>query len=271
VTVIGSEGATTPCGVALISIEDTGGDAAASEPRLVFGLARQTPPDEATFGTGAFARTIADVVERGIADSGLKADEVQLAVVNVPQPTTGNVGLRGRQARAAAALGAGLAIGEVRDADFTDSRILGDLSLFTRRVQTFAGPAITHIEVIVLGNRRGAAGSYMACNTVTSDLIDMRPVKRMLRTVGFPIDADGELDTSRLAAVIAKLGVRSDGLVDGAPTTIFSSVTPPEKHVRAAMSGALGAVLHTTRIFGTFDPIQQAPNGGGTICCIVCA
>jgi len=39
--------------------------------------------------------------------------------------------------------------------------------------------------------------------------------------------------------------------------------------VRAAMSGALGTVLHTTRIFGTFDPIHQAPNGGGTICCIV--
>src|SRR5262245_8877942 len=40
VTVIGSEGATTPCGVALISFEGTSGDAGASGPRLALGLAR---------------------------------------------------------------------------------------------------------------------------------------------------------------------------------------------------------------------------------------
>jgi hypothetical protein len=58
-------------------------------------------------------------------------------------------------------------------------------------------------------------------------------------------------------------------MVRGAPTAIYTSATPPEKHLRAAMSGVLGATLHTTRIFSTVDPVQQAPLGGGTICCIV--
>lgn len=91
----------------------------------------------------------------------------------------------------------------------------------------------------------------------------------MLVEAGLQLDGDGELDTGRLVATIAKLGVHPSGHVAGAPTTIFSSATPPEKHVRAALSGVLGAALHTTRIFSTFDPIQQAPLGGGTICCIL--
>ena len=93
--------------------------------------------------------------------------------------------------------------------------------------------------------------------------------KRMLIDAGLQLDLDGELDTGGLVAVIAKLGVHPSGQVSGAPTTIFGSATPPEKHVRAALSGVLGATLHTTRIFSTFDPIQQAPLGGGTICCIL--
>ena len=109
----------------------------------------------------------------------------------------------------------------------------------------------------------------MACNTLTTDLLDMRSVKRMLVKAGLPLDRDGELDTSRLVATLAKLGVDPSGRVSGAPTTIFGSATPPEKHVRAALSGALGATLHTTRLFSTFDPVQQAPVGGGTVCCIV--
>jgi hypothetical protein len=91
----------------------------------------------------------------------------------------------------------------------------------------------------------------------------------MLMRAGLKLDEDGELDTSRLVATLAKLGVAPSGRVGDAPTTIFGSATPPEKHVRAALSGVLGATLHTTRIFSTFDPIQQAPVGGGTICCII--
>jgi hypothetical protein len=104
---------------------------------------------------------------------------------------------------------------------------------------------------------------------ITQDLLDARSLKRMLVGCGLKLDADGELDTGRLVAVLAKLGVHPSGRVAGAPTTIFGSATPPEKHVRAALSGVLGATLHTTRIFSTFDPVQQAPLGGGTICCIL--
>jgi len=267
VTVVGAEGASTPCGYAFV---DRGGKGLPDgPPRLVFGLARVAPPPEETIGTVACALQVKVAVERGISDGGMRAADVETVIVNVPQPTSGDVGVRGRRGRAAAALGAGMALGEIAQGSVRDDTIVSDVSLYAKRVQTFTGPAIRNIEVIVIGNARGTGGDLLACNTITADLLDARPVKRMLVAAGLALDRDGELDTSRLVATIAKLGVDPTGRVCGAPTTIFNSATPPEKHVRAALSGVLGATLHTTRLFSTFDPIQQAPVGGGTICCIV--
>jgi len=267
VTVIGAEGAATPCGYAFI---DTGHSKSPSGPRrLALGLARIAPPPEETIGTAAFALAAKAAVETGIRDGGMSPADVEVAIVNVPQPTSGDVGVRARRGRAAAALGAGLALGEIIAEQVRDDAIASDGSLYAARVQTFTGPAIRDLEVIVIGNAPGRGGDLFACNTLTTDLLDVRSVKRMLVKAGLQFDQDGELDTGRLVATLAKLGVDPSGRVSGAPTTIFNSTTPSEKHVRAALSGALGATLHTTRLFSTFDPVQQAPVGGGTVCCIV--
>ncbi|MFZ2065640.1 MAG: ring-opening amidohydrolase [Xanthobacteraceae bacterium] len=267
VTVIGAEGASTPCGYAFI---DSGNTGSRSGPRrLALGIARAASPPEETIGTAAHALAVKAAVEAGMNDAGMQPADAQVVIVNVPQPTSGDVGLRGRKGRAAAALGAGLALGEIAQDQVRDNTIVSDGFLYTSRVQTFTGPAIADLEVIVVGNAPGGGGDLVACNTLTTDLLDMRSVKRMLVKAGLPLDRDGELDTSRLVATLAKLGVDPSGRVSGAPTTIFGSATPPEKHVRAALSGALGATLHTTRLFSTFDPVQQAPVGGGTVCCII--
>jgi cyanuric acid amidohydrolase len=267
ITVIGAEGASTPCGYAFI---DSGNLETPNGPRrLALGIARAAPPPEETIGTAAHALAVKAAVESGICDGGMSAVDVEVVIVNVPQPTTGDVGVRGRRGRAAAALGAGLALGEIAPEKVGDDTIVSDGSTYTTRVQTFTGPAIPNLEVIVIGNAPGRGGDLFACNTITTDLLDVRPVKRMLVKAGLRLDQDGELDTSRLVATLAKLGADPSGRVSGAATTIFNSATPPEKHVRAALSGALGATLHTTRLFSTFDPVQQAPVGGGTVCCIV--
>lgn len=267
ITVIGAEGASTPCGYALV---DMGGDRKqGGSRRLALGLARVAPPSEETIGTASFAHAVKAAVEAALRDGGMAPEDIETVIVNVPQPTTGDIGVRGRKGRAAAALGAGLALGAIEASSVRDEAIVADGSLYAARVQTYTGPAIRNVEIIAIGNVAGAGGDLVACNVITQDLLDVRSLKRMLVGAGLALDQDGELDTSRLVATIAKLGVDPSGRVSGAPTTIFNSATPPEKHVRAALSGVLGATLHTTRIFSTFDPIQQAPVGGGTICCIV--
>jgi cyanuric acid amidohydrolase len=268
VTVIGAEGASTPCGYAFV---DHGEAASASgKPRLAIGLARVAPGDEAKLGSMEFALSVCEAVRQGLSDGAMEPDEVATVIVNVPQASSGNAVTRARRARAAAALGAGVAIGEIARADLTEDNVVANAALFTTRVQTCTGPAIRNVEIIVIGNCAGAGGDLMACNTVTTDLLDAAPLRRLLLDAGLELDPDGQLlGLERVAAVLVKAGVAADGTVAGAPTTIFSSATPPEKHVRAALSGAMGVTLKSTRLFSTFDPVQQAPVGGATICCVI--
>jgi cyanuric acid amidohydrolase len=268
VIVVGCEGATTPCAFVLADLKDDGGSHA--QPRLAIGVAHGTPPADGDLDKASFAREVADLVRTAVEDGGMAPHEVVTAFVNTPSPTVGDKAARGRRARAVAALGAGIALGEIETQRVTDAAIGANPSLYTRRVQTFTGPTVKQVEVIVLGNRPGAGGRFMACTTVTNDLLDVRPLKRMLVGTGLQLDADGELaEPERVVAALVKSGVGANGHVLGQPTVIFRGGIPPEKHVRAAQSGVFGAVLKTTCMFNTYDPIQQAPEGGSQACCIV--
>ncbi len=267
VTVIGSEGASTPFGYAFLDLGATG--APGSAPRLAIGVAHVAPPAETDLDRAAGLPKIVAAVRAAMADAGLGPHEVATVIVNAPSPTTGDVKTRGRLARAAAALGAGVAIGELA-ADAVEDATIGRDDIHVARVQTYTGPTIRNTEAIVIGNKAGQGGDLVACACVTKELTDLRSLKTMLRAAGLALDGDGELVAPhRVRAILAKAGVRADGHVLGAPTTIYNSVTPPEKHVRAALSGVMGALFQTTRVFSTFDPVQQAPVGGGTYCCVV--
>ena len=268
VTVVGCEGLSTPFGHVLADVDD--GPAAGSAKRLCIGIAHGNPPADGDLDRADFKSHVADVVRAAMADAGLGETDVVTAIVNTPQPISGDKGLRGRKARAVAALGAGIALGEIEPQRVTDRTVLADAGLYTRRVQTFAGPTVRQIEAIVIGNRPGAGGDLVACATVTDDLTDMRPLKRMLVAAGLALDADGEIaHKHRVAAMILKSGVPADGRIHGLRTTLFTPGLPVEKHVRGAQSGLMAALLGTTCAFTTFDPIQQCPVGGSAACAIV--
>ena len=203
-------------------------------------------------------------------DGGLAAGDVVHVVINTPAPTKGDAGLRGRRARAIASLAAGVAIGEIDQGAISDDAILRDHSLFTRRTQSFTGPTVKQVEVIVIGNRAGAGGRLVAVSTVADDTASVRALKRMLLDAGLRLDATGELaEPQRVAAMIYKSGVRANGMVQGVRTQVFNGQIPPEKHVRAAQSGLLAALLGTPLMFNTFDPVHQCPEGGAVACAIV--
>lgn len=272
VTVVGCEGLATPFGYVLA---DVASDAPAGRgKRLALGVARGGPPDDADLDRAKFKSAVARLVDKAMAQAGLEPKDVVTVLVNTPQPTMGedaaHRGLRGRKARAVAALGAGMAIGDVAAGDVTEASIMKRADLFTRRVQTFTGPTVKQVEVIVIGNRVGSGGILVACSTVTDDLVDMRPLKRMLVKAGLELDRDGELaEPDRVAAMMIKSGVRPDGTVRGLRTTLFEPGLPVEKHVRAAQSGLMAALIGTSAVFNTYDPIQQCPVGGSAACAIV--
>ncbi len=268
VTVVGCEGLATPFGYVLAEVAS---DAPAGRSkRLSIGIARGAPPDDADLDRAKFKSHVAKLTLKAMADAGLEAKDVVTVLVNTPQPTTGDKGMRGRKARAVAALGGGIAIGDVEAGAVSEASIMKKADLFTRRVQTFTGPTVKQVEVIVLGNRAGAGGNLVACACVSDDLTDMRPLKRMLVKAGLELDRDGELaKPERVVAMMIKSGVRPDGLVHGLRTTLFEPGLPVEKHVRAAQSGLMAGLLATSAAFNTFDPVQQCPVGGSAACAIV--
>lgn len=268
VTVVGCEGLATPFGYVMAEVASD--SPAGRAKRLAIGTARGAPPDDDDLDRAKFKTPVARLVEKAMADAGLEARDVVTVLVNTPQPMAGDKGLRGRKARAVAALGAGIAIGDIDAGDVTESSIVKKSDLYTRRVQTFTGPTVKQVEVIVLGNRVGPGGNLVACSVVTGDLTDMRLLKRMLVKAGMQLDRDGELAAPEcVAAMLIKSGVQTDGTVRGLRTTLFAPGLPVEKHVRAAQSGLMAGLLRTSAVFNTYDPIQQCPVGGSAACAIV--
>lgn len=273
-TAVGCEGVSTPFGYVLADLDTPGLAVLGSkQPRLVMGFACSAPPPATELDSPALVGRVADTVRLAIANANLSLDQVVMSFVKVPQPVAvegTDQRVRGRRTRGVAALGAGIALGEVDAARVTNSAIGTDSSLFSRRVQNFAGPEVTRVEVIVLGNRSGTDGDLVACSTIANDLIDVRSLRRMLMAGGLHLDTEGELaEPERVAAFFIKAGPRADGRVRGARTTIYSSAIPPEKHMRAAQSGLLAGLLGTTRVFNTGDPIQAAPEGGAVACALI--
>lgn len=137
ITVVGCEGATTPCGYVFADVND--GVDVGTEPRLSIGLAHGRPPTDDELDKAGFALKIADLVRAAAANGGMATREIVTAFVNTPPPAVGDKAVRGRRARAVAALGAGIALGEIHPDRVTDAAVATDLSLYTHRVQTFTG------------------------------------------------------------------------------------------------------------------------------------
>ena len=273
VTTVGCEGLSTPFGIVLAELggaAPAAERAASTERRLAIGLARGNPPSELVIDKASFAADVAGLVGTAIKHGGMIATDVVTVIVNTPQPSTGDKAERGRKARAVAALGAGIAIGEIKPDSVTDAALLTRPDLYTPRVQTFAGPTVKQIEVIVLGNRTGIGGHFTACSTVTDDLMDLRPIKRMLVAASMTLDADGELrEPERVAALLLKSSVPPGGDIKGRRTMLFAPGLPVEKHVRAAQSGLVAGLLGTSCALNTYDPVHQCPVGGSAVCALV--
>lgn len=268
---VGCEGVATPFGYAIADVDDGALESVA--PRLAFGIGESEPARDRLDDGLALVELAARAVRAAVADAELAPDDVEMVFIKAPAPrgvARPDGTITGRWARAVAALAVGVALGEIEMARLTPASIARDLSLYTRHGMTYSGPELDRFEVVAMGNRLGAGGDLVVTSAITRDIIDSRPMRAMLRDAGLALDSLGELaEPQRVAAFFLKAGVPDDGRVRGARTVVFGSPITPEKHIRAASSGVLGAMLGTTRFFISGDPVQQAPEGGGVAAAIV--
>jgi cyanuric acid amidohydrolase len=223
--------------------------------------------------------TAQQVVSDAINDAGIGHEDVALVLAKTPLLTREMaVDLPAPQkelansspaARAATALGIGVAFGEIKPAQAVAESILRRHDLHTRRAMIFSGTETDRLEIIVLGNRPGEPPSIRS--GLISDLIDIEGMARIAAgTTQGAIEHVRKLAASgRVAAAFLKASVAPDGRLRGNRTTVFSSDLDPDKHMRAAASGVLGALLGDNRYFVSGGAEHQAPPGGGVFAIIL--
>lgn len=269
---IGCEGVGSPQGYAFAQFEGAAGD---GPPRLALGVARSAVVPASEIGTQALIDRISATARAALADAGLEVAQARLLFIKSPtlaarhrDATPERVSMH--RGRAIAALGGGVALGEVDRARIAEASIAADTTLYTSRVQAVTGNEIDCVEVVAMGNRPGAGGDLVVDSTHMKDILDQVAIRRLLARHGVSTGTDGDLvGGERVAALLVKTMVPESGVVRGARTTVHSSAWAPESQMRAAASGVLGSLLGHLRFYVTADAVHQAPVGGGVATAIV--
>lgn len=235
--------------------------------RLAVGFARgQTLALDMT-GTAGMARAVAATVAAAMADAGITADGVVLAVVKAPLPPppafAGDHPALKSRARAASALGVMHALGELDGPALAEASIGCDPELFTCRALVAAGTDIAAPEVLVLGMSDRWSGDLVAASGALADMLDVTGLNAVLGAAGI----HGPTQADRIAAILAK-GAMPKLLRGMRPSALDDDDIHPNRHWRAAMSGVIGAVTGDIRPFLSGGGEHQGPPGGVTVAVI---
>lgn len=241
-------------------------------------------PEE--IGRMAQLRATADAVRAAMADAGITDPaEVHYVQVKCPLITSAKVAdaaARGQSvathetypsmglSRGAAALGVGLALGELREAALSDAAIGANWSLHSGRASCSAGVELERCEVIVLGNSPAWAGDLIIGHDVMADAVDFPAVQRALASVG--LATPGQLDAAaraRLVAVLAKAEPATTGSIRGLRHIMNDdSDINATRHARAVVGGVIAAAVGRTDLFVSGGAEHQGPDGGGPVAVI---
>lgn len=259
---VGCEGLITPGGwlIAALNGKSRARAAPDSAPTgLVMGAARSAPirmQDRAGLRHVAVA---ADAVRAAMREAGLDAKSVALVLIKSPilmPDAIGPISAEQRRhigstgaSRGAAALGAAIALGEIRKSAVNAGSLCADASLHSERTMAFSGTETDCCEAVVFGHRPGGDPTLHLDRAMLSDLIDRASLDSLAEGGG------------NLCAMFFKAGIAAGGIVRGQRTTVLSSELPADKQLRAAASGVIGAVLGTTRAFISGGAEHQAAPG----------
>ncbi len=240
----------------------------AAEASAGSGLALGTAFSPATpareIGRMAQIEAVIAAVRAAMADAGIaRAEDVVLVQVKAPAAQAPDPGARSQDAkllmalsRAAAALGAGIAIGDVDAGKVTEAALLADLSLYSNRVSISSGVEVTCNEVVVIGRGPGWAPGITAGVAPMRDLLDLEGVQAAFRA------APGEV-----LGVIAKGEPDKTGAIRGYRHTMLGDTDiDAQRHLRGALGAIVAAVAGDGRVFVSGGAEHQGPPGGGLVC-----
>jgi cyanuric acid amidohydrolase len=205
-------------------------------------------------GSDVHIAAVAATVRQAVVSGGVRSPG--LVFVKTPAGSLGGMA----RARAAAALGAAMALGDVPSPCATAAALLNDLSLQSSRVIVSAGIEVTCDEVIVLGEAEGWAPSLVLGVRPMADVLDIGAAQALVAALGGP---------GRLRAVFAKGEPDATGRIRGQRHTMLGDTDiDAQRHLRAALGAIVAAAAGDGRVFVSGGAEHQGPPGGGLIAAI---
>ena len=277
----GTEGLMSPHATILLREGDRG--APSGEKRLAVGTAytRDLLPEE--FGTLVHAQVAADGVQAAIADAGIEAtDDIHFVQIKTGALTTERITdarARGRGAvttdtgksmaygRAAAALGIGLATGEVPPSRLGADAILRDFDLASDVASTSSGVELMNCEIIVMGNSPRSTSDLVMAHAVMRDALDASAIREALRRAGLRVECElDERDRGRLVNVFVKCEPDPSGATRGRRHVMFEdSDIGYTRHIRGAVNAIVASVTGDPMCYVSAGAEHQGPPGGGVV------
>ncbi|MGH6725431.1 MAG: ring-opening amidohydrolase [Pseudolabrys sp.] len=261
----GCEGIVSPVTVLLADIDD----ASTSAPQkigLAFGAANSSPLADADRASAAHLDASRDTVRLAMADASLAADQVALVLIKSPILSGAEAARQGGDrlrhggstgsARGAAALGAGLALGEIEHALLGPDPV-SRTKAYARRVMAFSGTETDRLEAVVIGMRPGGDARWGIRSSLVDDIADGEALGAMRPAVA-----------RDLVLVLMKAGISSDGTLRGRRTTVLTSDLPADKQLRAAASGVIAACFGGADAFISAGAEHLGPPGA-CLCSVI--
>jgi cyanuric acid amidohydrolase len=256
-------------------------------PALAIGRAHTKPTPFEQLGRVGQVEQVADGVRQAMHDAGIvSAADVHFVQIKCPLLTAERLGeadSRGVKlvtrdtlksmglSRAASALGAAVALGEIDRGAITDADIGVNWQLWSGRASASAGIELLNNEIVVLGMSSAWSGPLAIDHAVMADAIDIEPVRSALGRLG--LVAEGQLSTAdraRLVVLLGKAEASHDGRLRGIRHTMLDdSDISSTRHARAFVSGALAGLVGHAEIYVSGGAEHQGPDGGGPVALIV--
>jgi cyanuric acid amidohydrolase len=256
-------------------------------PALAIGRAHTPPLPFEQLGRMGEVEQVAEGVLAAMEDAGISdVADVHFVQIKCPLLTAQRIGeadARGVKvvtrdtlksmglSRAASALAAAVALGEIDKAKISDADIGVNFDLWSGRASASAGIELLNHEIVLLGMSKSWSGPLIIDHGVMQDAIDVEPVRAAMGRLGLP--TQGQLkpeDRKRVVALLGKAEASHDGRLRGHRHTMLDdSDISSTRHARAFVCGALAGLIGHAEIYVSGGAEHQGPDGGGPVAVIV--
>lgn len=169
--------------------------------------------------------------------------------------------------RAASALGAALALGEIDAAALNDEVVCRDWSLYSGVASCSAKPGLMRTEVMVLANSAAWGGDLVIDHAVLQDMLDVRSMQTLLARMGMPVN--GQLDDEqrrRIVGIFAKSEADPRGTIRGKRHTMLTDDDISDtRYSRCVLASVIASVVGETAIYVSTRAEHHGPLGGGAM------